>query len=210
MLRRLQDLIPKGATEKLGRDIAYTLTSFFVLAVSGIIINIVITGVRDAEALGVFNQAYAIYIVTSQIAVMGIHYSVLRHSPSTADIPGGRGAMLGTACVVTFVLGVIWALIIYSVSDGIGRLFDSAPVGRAIAFAAIGLILFPLNKVLLAYLNGLRHMRAFAILQATRYILVMVCVAVLTFSDMPIEYAAISFAVAELITSIFAAVYIIT
>ena len=210
MLKKLFELIPKGPSQKLGRDIAYTLGSFFVLAVSGIIINIVITGTRDAAALGVFNQAYAIYIVASQFAVMGIHYSVLRHTPSATEESNDRGAILGTACGVTLVLGVISAAIIYVLSDNIGQLFESERVGLATSFAAFGLIIFPLNKVLLAYLNGLRHMRAFAILQAMRYVLVMIVVAAVAFSDVPIAYAAISFGVAELLTSTSAFVYIVS
>lgn len=208
MIKRLLDLIPKGASQKLGRDIAYTLGSFFVLAVSGILINIIITGTRDAAALGVFNQAYAIYIVGSQFAVMGVHYSVLRHTPSAANNPTERGVILGTAAGMTLGLGVIAAAIIYFLSDNIGRLFESQPVGLATSFAAFGLITFPLNKVLLAYVNGLRHMRAFAILQAMRYILVMIVVAVVSFSDVHIAYAAISFGVAELLTSASAFIYI--
>ena len=136
MIKRLLDLIPKGASQKLGRDIAYTLGSFFVLAVSGILINIIITGTRDAAALGVFNQAYAIYIVGSQFAVMGVHYSVLRHTPSAANNPTERGVILGTAAGMTLGLGVIAAAIIYFLSDNIGRLFESQPVGLATSFAA--------------------------------------------------------------------------
>ncbi len=207
MLQRLTNIVPQGMKEKLGRDIAYTLGSFIVLAISGIAINIIITGVRDAAALGVFNQAYALYIVGSQFAVLGIHYSVLRHVPSTTD-SYERSAILGTACGVTLGLGLISAAIVYALSDDIGRLFESDRVGVATSFAAFGLIIFPLNKVLLAYLNGLRHMRAFAILQAMRYILVMIVVAVVAFSHAPIAYAAISFGVAELLTSATAFVYI--
>lgn len=207
MQKRLIKLLAKGASLKLGRDIAYTLGSFFVLAISGIAINIIIAGVRDAAALGVFNQVYAIYIVGSQFAVLGIHYSVLRHIPS-ANGTAERSVILGTACGVTLGLGMITAAIIYVLSDDIGRIFESERVGLATSFAAIGLIIFPLNKVLLAYLNGLRHMRAFALLQALRYVLVMVVVAVVTISSFPIAYAAISFGVAEVITSLTASIYI--
>ena len=83
--------------QKLSRDIAYTLGSFFVLAISGIVINIVIMGFRDAAALGVFNLAYAVYIMLSQFAVWGLHYSVLRHAAYYESDPEERGHMLLTA-----------------------------------------------------------------------------------------------------------------
>ena len=57
---------------KLAGDIAWTMGSLAVLATSGIMINLIIAGFRDAAALGAFNQAYAVYIVSSQIAVFGL------------------------------------------------------------------------------------------------------------------------------------------
>lgn len=208
MLKKLLDLLPKGATDKLGRDIAYTLGSFFTLAISGIIINVVITGVRDTAALGVFNQAYAIYIVASQFAVLGVHYSVLRHAPVNSEKVEERGALLGTAAGLTLVFGIVAAAIVYVSADKIGHFFDSAMVGSATSFAALGLLFFPLNKVFLFYLNGLRHMRVFSVLQAMRYIIVMVCVIYVAFSDFSIDYAAYSFFVAETTTSLCAFAYI--
>lgn len=209
MLKKLLDLIPKGPSQKLGRDIGYTLGSFFVLAISGIIINVVITGVRDTDSLGVFNQAYAIYIVASQFAVMGIHYSVLRHAPVEAENIEERGALLGTATLLTLLLGISAAAIVYNSSTAIGRFFDSELVGKATGYAAFGLIFFPLNKVFLFYLNGLRHMRVFSLLQALRYIIVMLCVIYVAFSDFGIDRAALSFVAAEAATSLIALGYIV-
>jgi len=97
---------------KLSRDIAYSLCSFAVLALSGIVINITITALRDAAALGVFNLAYAVYIVASQIATWGLHYSVLRHGAYHAEDPGERAALLGEAVeTVLLLLGPIALLV---------------------------------------------------------------------------------------------------
>ena len=50
-----------------------------ILGVSGLAINFLIGGYYGAVALGVFNQAYAVYVLVSQIAVMGIHHSTLKY-----------------------------------------------------------------------------------------------------------------------------------
>ncbi|MCC6247653.1 MAG: hypothetical protein IT499_07825, partial [Rubrivivax sp.] len=76
----VQALSARLRSHKLSRDIAWTLGSFVLLAASGMVINLVVAGVRDAAALGVFNQAYAVYIIASQLATLGLHYSVLRHA----------------------------------------------------------------------------------------------------------------------------------
>lgn len=186
---------------KLTRDIMWTMGSFFILAVSGIIINITIAGFRDAAALGVFNLAYAVYIVVSQFAVFGIHYSVLRYSAFYNDDPTMRGAMFFTACVLSIVLGGISALALWQSAPWLGKLFQSTYAPGAIQYAALGLALFPLNKVLLAYLNGLREMKAFAILQATRYLAVMIGVCAIAASTASIELSTLAFISAEIITT---------
>lgn len=201
-------MLAKILAQKLNRDILWTLGSFSVLAASGIIINLVIAGFRDASALGVFNQSYAIYIIASQIAILGVHYSVLRHSAYYSDNAGERGRILMTSMMIALVLGLLVAITIYLFSGAIGRLLDSETTGTSVGYAAIGLVIFPLNKVLIAYLNGLRHMRAFSMLQALRYIVVMLWITFIAVSDYRFELAALGFLVAELITFIAAALYL--
>ena len=201
-------MLARLLAHKLNRDILWTLGSFFVLAVSGIIINLVVAGFRDASALGVFNQSYAIYIIASQLAILGVHYSVLRHSAYYSDNAEERGRMLMTSMAIALVLGISVAGTIFLLSDAIGSLLDSDMTGRSIGYAAVGLVLFPLNKVLIAYLNGLRHMRAFSMLQALRYILIMLWVAFIALSTYAFELAALGFFVAELVAFFAASIYL--
>ena len=194
---------------KLSQDIAYSMGSFVMLAISGIVINVVVTACRDAAALGAFNLAYAVYIVMSQFAVWGIQYSVLRHSAFHKDSPVERGTMLCTAACMVTALGAVATLVLLLAEPLFARLFNSVQTGQAIHYAAFGLLLFPLNKVLLAYLNGLRAMRAFSVLQGLRYLMVMVTVCAVALSSWPIERAALAFIVAESVTVLACAAYLI-
>lgn len=204
----LDHLIDRLKTHRLTRDIAYTIGSFIFLAISGIVINIVIAGFRDASALGVFNQSYAVYIIASQLAVVGMHYSVLRHSAYYEGESEERGHLLATAGILALVMGVAGAGLIAATAPVFSTAFDSDRAGKAILFASTGLILFPLNKVILAYLNGLRHMRAFAILQSSRYLIVMVFVSTIAISSLPIELSTLSFVCAEIGTLLMAISYL--
>lgn len=193
---------------KLSRDIAWTFGSFGFLAISGILINIIIASFRDAAALGVFNIGYAAYIVASQFAVWGLHNSVLRQASFHADSENERGALLWTAALCTLVTGSLAAILVYVGEDIFARIFDSGATGRAIALAGLGLCLFPLNKVLLAYLNGLRRMKAFSILQSARYIVIVAFVSTVAVSDLPIENALLAFFVSEVFMAVLAVLYL--
>ena len=69
--------------EKLERRFSVDLLSNYValaiLGVSGLTINIIIAGQYGAAALGIFNQAYAVYVLASQFAGVGVHHSTLKH-----------------------------------------------------------------------------------------------------------------------------------
>jgi O-antigen/teichoic acid export membrane protein len=198
----------KFLQNKLTTDIAWSMGSLVVLAASGILINLIIAGFRDAAALGAFNQAYAVYIVASQIAVFGLHYSVLRHAALYDTDAVERGRLLVNAGVFSLLLGACATALVYWAAPLLGLILESPSAEAAIQYAAPGLLLFPLNKVLLAYLNGMRCMKAFSILQSGRYILVMLWVTLLSASRHSFEMVTLGFFFAELATSASAFLYL--
>jgi O-antigen/teichoic acid export membrane protein len=198
----------KFLQHKLTTDIAWSMGSLVVLAASGILINLIIAAFRDAAALGAFNQAYAIYIVASQIAVFGLHYSVLRHAALYDRDAEERGRLLVNASAWSLALGVVAAAVVFAASPLFGLVLDSGSVAAAAANAAPGLMLFPLNKVLLGYLNGLRHMKAFSLLQSMRYILVMLWVTAVSASPWTFEICTLGFFIAEAATALGVCLYL--
>lgn len=197
------------STSKLSRDLVWTGGSFAILAVSGVLINIVIAWFRDATSLGVFNLSYSVYIIASQVAVAGVHYSILYHTAYYSDDSKKRNTMLWTAIIMALLTGVIVALGIYSLSDIFGKIFGSPQTAQALKLVALGLLLFPVNKVLISYVNGMRHMRAFSLFQSARYLLVMGWVTFLSVSEMPFYYALLAFFVAEVFTVIATFCYLV-
>lgn len=205
MIASLARMLPRG---KLSVDISWTIGSFAFLAMSGVLINIAVAGLRDAESLGVFNLAYAVYMVASQFAVWGVHYSVLRSAAYHSSSAKKRGPLLGTALILATLLGFASAAALFVIAPYLGLLFRSSSTGEAVALASFGLLLFPVNKVLVAYVNALRHMRAFAILQTLRYLCVMLWVVGVCASDLPFAWTTLGFLFAELVTTAAATIYL--
>lgn len=175
--------------------------SLAVLAGSGILINLVIAAFRDASALGVFNLAYAVYIVASQIAVFGLHYSVIRHSALYDKDADERGRLLVNAGFYALLLGFGATSVVFLAAPLLGHAFSSPLTGSAVRYASLGLLLFPLTKVLMGYLNGLRHMKAIAVLQSTRYVIVMLWATAISVSTLPFELVTAGFFISELTTT---------
>ena len=163
-----------------------------------------ITFARDTAALGLFNLAYSIYMIVSQVAVWGIHYSVLRFSAVLKPQSARSESMLSTGLLMALAFGVISAFVVFIVAPLFSIVFNSDGLQDAVKYSALGILLFPANKVLLAGLNGMHQMRWYALLQSLRYVLVLAAVAALAFSSLSAATLTLSFSVAETITFAFA------
>lgn len=162
------------------RDVIWNLGSMGVLALSGIALVALTGRFYGEDGLGIFSLVMAHYVVFSQAAVGGVDRSVLRAVAEVAHDgmqPGDRervtrrvlGALLPALALSTSFTTVFWLIRPLSASR-----LEIPEVAVGMAWATPGLFLFALNKVLLGATNGLRRMRAYAVLTALRYVLVLV------------------------------------
>ncbi len=185
---------------KISRDLAWTAGSFASLGLCGIAVNLVIVHYYDAAMLGVFNVTYAVYLIGSQLASCGVHSSILRHIAYHQQDRGLCGEILGSALLLTIASGVGAGLLLYMLAPFSAGLFGSPAIAEAIRVAAFGMVLFPLNKVLVHLLNAMQHMRAFALLQGMRYVIVLLVVVFVAMGQRDFRYAPLAFLGAELFT----------
>ena len=181
------------------QGIFWNVASIAFLGVSGICINVVILACQGPEALGVFNQVFAFHVVISQIAVGGLHFSVLKHCSYEQDNFDKCAVIASSALMLVGAAGIVVSLSLLGLRHTIGSVLGSPAVARGLAFVVPGLAFFSLNKVLLLTMNGLRHMRAFALFQALRYGLVLVSVVAIVILGYPGSHLPLSLSIAEIV-----------
>ncbi len=170
----------KNITEsRFNKDLIWNAGAFGMISVIGVLINIVILNVYDASALGVFNQVYAIYIMLSQIAVGGVHLSVQAFIPKYAKRADHAGLVLYSALLHSVLSSVAVIFLCYAFADYTGKILGSPQVSDGFRIAAWGLLFFSMNKVMLAYFNGVRRMKVFAFFQLMRFVLMFAILMVL-------------------------------
>ncbi len=195
-------------TRKFQVDTLWNVGSLAVLAGSGILLNVVIARGVGAEALGVFNQVFAIYIFLSQLSVGGIHLSVLKQISHHVDDPARCARITVSALTACAALSTLFALLTYGLGGLAGRLLDSPGVATGLLWIAPGLIFFALNKVLLNAVNGAAAMRAYAVFQAARFVLIVAGVVAMIGAGLPGAYLAASLTVAEAVLTPCLLVYV--
>ena len=155
--------------DKFSQGVLWNIVSLGIAGVGGVAVNYLVGQVYGAAGLGVFNQVYAGYIVMSQLAVLGVHSSVLTHVAASTD-GAERRAIVTSALPLTFMTALAMCALFAASAHPLARLLDSPEVAEGILWATPGLLCFALNKVILAALNGLQRMRAYAIFQAGRVV----------------------------------------
>lgn len=184
---------------KFNIDVAWNMGSFAVMGLSGIAFNVLVGLFYDAEALGIFNQVFAVYIFFSQFATGGIHLSTLKYIAQHSDDHRTCNDIIVAAILVVFAVSLAFTFLFVFSRELIGGLLKSEGVANGILYAAPGLFLFALNKVLLAILNGFRRMRSYAVIQALRYTNILCTLAVMIMFSVSKDKIAGVFSVAELI-----------
>ena len=193
---------------KFSVDVLWNIASLAFLGIGGVCINLVIAHFRGAGALGVFNQVFAIYIILSQFAVGGLQFSILKHVSHHQDDPAECGRIASAALVLTAGLAATIAVAAFLAADLAGVFLESDGVAAGLRLAAPGLLFFAVNKGLFMVLNGVRHMRAFAMLRAARYALLLASLALIIASGAAEPYLALSLTVAEALLLILLAGYV--
>jgi len=156
---------------RLRRDVIWNLVPVLLLAVVGLGLNFVIGYTWGASALGVFNQVTTAFFVVSVLGAGGLQYSVLRAVAEVAEDREKVAATVVGALVPAVAIALVSTLVFVLVAPAVGTLLDSDGVTQGMRWAAPGLFCFAVNKVLLGVVNGLRRMRAFAVYQSARYVL---------------------------------------
>ena len=183
--------------DRFGRGVVWVLGSLVIAGLGGVAANALIAKCMGSAALGVFNQAFALYIVLSQVAVGGLQFSVLRHVSQKQDDLRHASEAACSALLLVTMFSALMCMIAWLSRGWVGHLLSSHDLPTAIGLMLPGLFFFSLNKLLLNVLTGLRHMRAYAVFQSLRFIFLFAAIAVLAVIKRPGSQLTISLSIAE-------------
>lgn len=177
-------------------DLIFNYASLVVLASSGLAMNLLIVRWLGDEALGTFNQILAIYTIGAQLAVGGVHYSVLRAVAQANDQQEQR-VVLSAGVILSLGIGLVTGLICMLTREWWASILGSPGVAQGLLFTGPSLVLISLNKTLLGGINGLRRMRMYAVLQSLRYSTLVAAVALLAYRQASPGNLALAFVISE-------------
>lgn len=184
---------------------AWNMSSFAVQALCGAVINFALVYFVGAKGLGVFNQLYAVFMISGQLFAFGLHDSAQKHFAVPTELRGKDQCKKED----------FWALFLSVIATGLfgffilllspyflKNLIKSQEVLQGLRLLAFGLPFFTINKVLLGILNGESQMKHFAIIQIIRVLLITVSSLAIPFGNYSFSSFAIAFIISEVVVSL--------
>lgn len=160
------DAAPRGLT--VDAALITNLASVGSIGVAGILLNIGVARIYGLDGLGVFSLALTIFLILGQLAAGGFAFSTLYHfSTQGPDHPDRRAYLLAMATPV-FATGALGALGLWLAADLAAMIFRNERIALILPLVGLATLFFGLNKVVFMALNGMGHLKAFALLQGAR------------------------------------------
>lgn len=175
----------------------WNIASYGIIAVIGLLLNFVIAFYYDTAVLGVFNQVFAYYIFLSQLAVGGVHLSMLKAVAQSHNDEDRVIKLFTSGMILTLLTSLFVSLITYLLKEFLGEILRSQDVSVGVGYIVPGLLFFSLNKTMLALINGLNQMKDYAIFQALRYIFFLLSISCLVALSFPGNVLPVIFSLSE-------------
>ncbi len=163
---------PSGSAARDRREVTWNVVGLGIAGLAGIVILVAIAALHGPEALGRFNLLFATYLIGSQVATLGLHVSVVRY---VAPLSAGRQrtTVLYGAILAVLASGSVAALLLLLLRDPLLLKLGRPELVDGMGYVAGGILLFSVNKVLLASLTAAGAMREHALLMAARGVLML-------------------------------------
>ncbi|MGD9702356.1 MAG: lipopolysaccharide biosynthesis protein [Acidimicrobiia bacterium] len=164
-----------GSIDRAG--LYWSMVGFVVVGVAGLTLNLVITDQYGSSILGQFNVLLAIFLIGGQLGSVGMQSALLFHTPRARSIDHATGPVLAAALKVNLVSSAVCVAAIVGGAELVLGEVGNEAYRTGLRAIALGLFLYPINKTLLAHINGLGRITLFAIIFASRYVLLVAMVA---------------------------------
>jgi O-antigen/teichoic acid export membrane protein len=200
--------LKKMFSSQLGGGISWNMVSLAIMAVSGILYNLIIGAKYGKATVGLFNQAMAYYVAIAQLCVCGMHLSTLKYTSEFHDDEEKVSKIIGSSLVSTAIVSLLVSVFAYLVLKAIDIFIDDKII-TYVLYVLPALFFFAINKIILNYLNGLSRMKEYAVFQSLRYIFIISAIIIFIIFKARGEYLVLCFLISEFLLLICMGVYAI-
>jgi O-antigen/teichoic acid export membrane protein len=170
----------ESAFKRFIRDVGWSFASLGIAAVVNFILRIFLARYLGAADLGLYSLAFAFYSFGLVLSGFGIGAALTKYTAQYKGDSSRLRSLLSSGRAISLASGCLMGIMLYLLSPLIAdRLFHMPEMRNLLRIVALAFPCIALEKAYLGFLNGLRQMRAFAIINIGQNVLVVVLTAVL-------------------------------
>jgi len=154
----------------------WSFASFAIVGSAGLALNLIVEHAFGREALGRFNVLLAVFLIGGQAGSLGIQSAVLYHAPRASAFGQPVASVLRAGLKVNAVGSTFCAVAVVGAGALLFSTTGNVEYRDGLFAMFVGLALYPLNKTLLAFVNGLRQIRLYSTVFAGRYVVLITLV----------------------------------
>jgi O-antigen/teichoic acid export membrane protein len=159
-----------STSSSIRRDGLWSLGSFAVIVVSGLLINIVVANSLGRSAHGMYNTCLSIVLIGGQLATMGMHSAMAFFIPVAIATEKNHHSYLRVAMKFVLLSSSSLIFVVVVTAELLMKSHISSDFLVGIRCSYLALFLFPFTKVLVSYANGLGNIKAAAIANGSRFL----------------------------------------
>lgn len=185
--------------QKFAKDSLATLFSQAILAISGLVLNLIIGNYYSAAGLGVFSQAFSYFLLISIVVNIGIPNSLVKHSAEYIGNDERLKVVLSGSITLNIIISLFSLILLLPFLHFFGHYIFNPELNKALFAIVIAVPIYALNKNYIGFLNGTRRMFEYSFYQALRWLLLLTVILVFIYFDSKIYNVLYSFIISELI-----------
>ncbi len=184
---------------KFAQGVSYVFISYLILGLAGFVINLILGFYYTPADLGIFNQCFALTQLFSVVGTFGIVSSNVHFVAQHTDDLKLQSDIQSSAIILTFSISLFLSVILYILGNIKEDIFFNKEVNQAFVRIVFVLPFMVSNRLNISYINAIREMKLYSILQSARWLLLLSIVFIFTFTNQDINTIVQSFLLSEII-----------
>ena len=178
-LVNVEDWMQTGARRYV-QDLGYTFASLAISALVQFVLRIFLAHYMGDSDLGLYTLTWTIYSFAMIFAAFGIGQGITKYVAESREDTPRTSELLTSGLIASFAIGCLMALVLYASASVIAdRFFHMPELAAMLRIVSIVVPFIAVEKATLGFLNGLRRMRLFAIINISQNVLIVVLTLVL-------------------------------
>jgi O-antigen/teichoic acid export membrane protein len=186
------------------RDVGFSFVSLGISAVVHFALRVFLARYLGESDLGLYTLSFTVYSFGILFGAFGIGNALTKYVAEFREDAPRTSMLLTNGIMASFAIGCIMGLLLYVGASTIAnRFFDMPELAALLRIVSIAFPFIAIEKATLGFLNGLRRMRLFAIINISQNMLIVALTVLLVLSGHGLKGAAWALVLPVVVLSLF-------